>query len=130
MDRVKSKKSIVYSFLFIILLAVEVLIALFVKDRFIRPYGGDILVTLLLCCFFRIFFTDKIKLLPLWVFVFAAAVEISQYFHFVELIGLQEILFFKVLLGNTFSFADLICYAAGCVLFYVCDRVIFKAVKS
>lgn len=37
-------KRIMYAAAFLILLAAEVLIALFVRDRFIRPYGGDILV--------------------------------------------------------------------------------------
>ena len=106
----------------------EVLIALFVRDDFIRPYGGDVLVTVLICCFVRIFFT-KIRFLPLWVFLFAAAVEVGQAFDFVSLMGLGDIAFFRILLGSTFSWADLVCYAAGCALFFGMENFIFRCIK-
>ncbi len=125
----KNNLRLAYSFVFVIILAVEVLIALFVRDRFIRPYGGDVLVTILICCFGRIFFPDKMRLLSLWVFLFAAAIEVGQYFNFVELMGLQDITFFQIVLGSTFSFADLICYAAGCILFFVSEKLIRKQKK-
>ena len=38
-----------YGLAALLLFVIEVLIALFVRDRFIRHYGGDILVTLLIC---------------------------------------------------------------------------------
>ena len=41
------KRRIVYALIALGLLAVEVLIALFVHDNFIRPYVGDVLVTVL-----------------------------------------------------------------------------------
>lgn len=105
-----------YALCFAGIFLIEVLIALFVRDDFIRPYGGDILVTVLICCFVRIFFL-KVRFLPLWVFLFAAAVEVGQAFDFVSLMGLGEIAFFRILLGSTFSWADIVCYAAGCALF-------------
>ena len=99
------------------LLLLIVFIALFVRDRFIRPYGGDVLITIFICCFVRIFFPGKIKLLPIWVFLFAVAVEVGQYFGIVDIIGLGHIRFFRILIGTSFSWADIICYAVGCVIF-------------
>lgn len=116
----------VYSLAFAALLLVEILIALFIHDSFIRPYGGDILVTVLLCCFARIFLPERCRLLPMWVFLFAAAVELGQYFDFVALLGLGESRFFRILLGSTFSAADLICYGIGCAGFYCWDRLTLK----
>ncbi len=113
-----------YALSFVIILTLEILIALFVNDAFIRPYGGDILVTVLICCFVRMIFPSGIKLLPLWVFLFSAAVEVLQYFDFVSLVGLQNITFFRILLGSTFSFIDLLCYAVGCVLFLICEAAL------
>lgn len=110
-----------YAIAFLLILAVEVLIALFVRDRFIRPYGGDILVTVLLCCFVRIFVPDALPGLPLWVFLFAAGVELGQYFDLVSLLGLGDIAFFRVLLGTSFSALDLLMYAIGCLLFYLAE---------
>lgn len=112
------KRRGIYATVFALLLMVEVLIALFVRDQFIRPYGGDILVTVLLCCLVRIFFPERIKLLPLLVFLFAVAVEVGQYFDYVTLLGLGDIAFFRVLLGTSFSVADIFCYGAGCLLFW------------
>ena len=117
----KTRKRLVYGLAFMLLFVVEVLIALFVRDAFIRPYGGDILVTVLICCFVRIFFPERIKLLPLWVFLFAAAVEVGQYFDYVTLLGLGDIEFFRILLGTSFSAADIVCYGAGCLLFWAAE---------
>ena len=121
------KKRLGYILAFTILLITEILIALFVRDDFIRPYGGDILVTVLICAAVRIVFPTGVRLLPLWVFLFAAAVEIGQYFNFVTLLGLGNIAFFRILLGSTFSPADLICYAVGCVLFWAGEKLITKS---
>ena len=121
------KKRFGYAIAFLVLLITEILIALFVRDDFIRPYGGDILVTVLICAAVRIVFPTGIRLLPLWVFLFAAAVEIGQYFDFVTLLGLGNINFFRILLGSTFSVADLICYAAGCLLFWIGEKAITKS---
>lgn len=124
----RNRPRVFYVLCFCGIFLLEVLIALFVRDRFIRPYGGDILVTVLICCFARIFFTDGVRLLPLWVFLFAAAVEIGQYYDFVSLMGLGDITFFRIFLGSTFSWADLLCYAAGCGLFYGADRLIRRKI--
>ena len=121
------KKRFGYAIAFLVLLITEILIALFVRDDFIRPYGGDILVTVLICAAVRIVFPTGVRLLPLWVFLFAAGVEIGQYFDFVTLLGLGDIAFFRILLGSTFSVADLLCYAAGCLLFWIGEKTITKS---
>ena len=121
------KKRFGYAIAFLVLLITEILIALFVRDDFIRPYGGDILVTVLICAAVRIVFPTGGRLLPLWVFLFAAAVEIGQYFNFVTLLGLGNIVFFRILLGSTFSMADLLCYAAGCVLFWAGEKLLCRS---
>ena len=121
------KKRLGYILAFVLLLTVEILIALFVRDDFIRPYGGDILVTVLICAAVRILFPTGVRLLPLWVFLFAAGVEIGQYFDFVTLLGFGDITFFRILLGSTFSVADLICYAAGCVLFLLGEKLLRRS---
>ena len=121
------KKRLGYILAFTILLITEILIALFVRDDFIRPYGGDILVTVLICASVRIVFPTGVRLLPVWVFLFATAVEIGQYFDFVTLLGLGNIAFFRILLGSTFSMADLLCYAAGCVLFLLGEKLLRRS---
>lgn len=119
-------KRILYLLIFCGLLAIEVVIALFVNDSFVRPYVGDVLVTLLLCCLCRVIVPSKIRLLPIYVFVFAACVEIGQYFDLVALLGLADNRILSVALGRTFSWADLVCYAVGCVVAFLLDRITLK----
>jgi len=123
-------KRLFYFVLFIGLLITEVCIALFVHDSFVRPYLGDALVTLLICAFCRMFIPQGVRLLPVYVFLFAAVVEMAQYFQVVKLLGLESSRFFTILLGTTFSVYDLICYAAGCIAAFaisiVADYVLNK----
>jgi len=122
-------KRILYGSIFCGLLAAEVCIALFVNDSFIRPYVGDMLVTLLLCCLCRVIIPCQVRLLPLFVFVFSALVEIGQYFDMVALLGLADNRLLSVLLGRTFSWLDLLCYAVGCIAAWGLDIAIRKGMK-
>lgn len=101
---------------FILLFAAEAGIALFVHDRFVRPYLGDVLVVILLYCLIRAVFPKGFLLLPGAIFLFAVGVEVLQYFHFVEKIGLGRFTLARVLLGTSFSFWDILCYFVGCLL--------------
>ena len=123
-------RRILFLLIFCGLLAVEVCIALFVNDAFIRPYVGDMLVTLLLCCLCRVIVPNKVRLLPLYVFIFAACVEVSQYFDLVELLDLADNRILSIALGRTFSWLDIVCYAVGCVAAFLLDQVISKKLKS
>ncbi len=124
------KARLTYAALFSVILLFEVLIALFVRDDFVRPYVGDMLVTLLICCFVRIFFPTGVKLLPIYVFIFASAVEAGQYFDMVKLLGLENNTFLSVLLGRTFSLADIFCYAAGCLAFFGIEMCLRRFCKN
>jgi len=126
---VLKNRRIIYVAIFCSLLIVELCIALFVHDAFVRPYVGDMLVTLLLCCMCRVILPDKIRLLPVFVFLFAACVEIGQYFDVVALMGLTDNRFLSIALGRTFSWMDLVCYAIGCVAAFGLDEVIRRSNK-
>ena len=110
---------------------IEVLIALFVRDRFIRPYGGDILVTLLICCVIRVILPRNYRL-PIGggVLAFAILVEVGQYFGLVYLLGLGHIGFFRILIGTGFSWWDMVCYGAGCVLFVAAAALLPNSKKE
>ncbi|MGM9624493.1 MAG: DUF2809 domain-containing protein [Eubacteriales bacterium] len=111
----------VYGCTALALLVTEVLIALFVHDRFVRPFGGDVLATVLLCCLVRMILPEQknapARMVPLFVFLFALCVELLQGIGIVSLLGLSEHSFFRILIGTTFSYADICCYAVGCAVF-------------
>lgn len=121
-----TKIRVKYAVITLLLMVIEVLIALFVHDKFIRPYIGDVLVTVLICTFLRIFIPKGVKLLPLYVFIFAAGVEVLQYFRIVEMLGLSDNRFFSILIGSVFDVKDIVCYGVGCVVFWVVEKIIQK----
>lgn len=124
------KKRAFYLIATILIFLIEVCIALFVRDRFIRPYVGDMLVVILIYAFLRVILPEKPRLLPLYVFLFAALVEGLQAINVVELLGLQNSRFFSVLIGTTFDWKDVACYAVGCVLLGLWECWLWKKGKQ
>lgn len=110
-----------YLLLFLIFLLIEVMIALFINDRFIRPYIGDVLVVVVIYYFVRIFVPDGFPMLPLFIFLFAAAVEVLQYFNLVDRLGVSGNTFMRILLGSVFDVKDILCYGAGCAILGVIE---------
>lgn len=110
------EKRIAYLTATIVLFVIELLIALFVHDNFVRPYVGDVLVVVLLYTFVRIFLPEGVRLLPLYIFLFAAGVEVLQYFRIVEVLGLSDNRVLSVVIGSVFDVKDIVCYGVGCML--------------
>jgi DNA integrity scanning protein DisA with diadenylate cyclase activity len=110
---------------FIIVLIIEIIIGVFVHDNFIRPYVGDVLVTVLIYCFIKSFIANELKLLPLYIFIFACLVEIGQYFNLVDLLGLGNNRIARIIIGAYFDLMDIVCYLVGCIglfLFQIVKR--------
>lgn len=110
------KKRLGYAAAFAVLFLIELMIALYVRDAFIRPYVGDALVVILVYCFVRIFIPAGCRLLPLYVLLFAVGVEFLQYFQLVRRLGLEDHVILRTIIGSTFDVKDILCYAAGSVL--------------
>ena len=105
----------------VLILAAEIYIAICVKGGFVRHYAGDVLAAILLYALARAAFGVPPLNLPLKIFAFAAALELSQYFGAVQILGIENKIL-KVMIGGTFDFADLLCYAAGCVLAGISEK--------
>ena len=103
------------------ILAIEIYIAICVKGGFVRHYAGDVLAVILLYALARAIFSAPPLNLPLKIFAFAAALELAQYFGAVQILGIENKIL-KVMIGGTFDFADLLCYAAGCVMAGVYEK--------
>ena len=120
----KMKKRAAYFIIFIFLLIIELLIALYIHDNFVRPYIGDVLVVIVIYTFLRTFIPDRIKLMPLYIFIFAVAVEILQYFRIVEILGFQNNIVMSVLIGSVFDIKDIICYGIGCIILGIYELIL------
>lgn len=122
------KQSIKYLITFTILLCIEILIAICVHDTFIRPYVGDLLVVVVLYCIVRVIIPDKYRLMPFWIFVFAAFIECLQYLKWVERLGIENNAFLRILMGATFDWKDIVCYGIGCILLGIYEWLIQKGI--
>ena len=119
------KKRLLFLAVFIFLFIVEVLIALYVHDDFVRPYVGDMIVTVLVWSFARIVFPQKFRLMSLYVMIFATLIEVGQYFNYVDVLGITNPVL-VTMMGTSFAWADIACYAVGCVVAAVSDYFLFR----
>ena len=103
-------------FLFAItLFIVEVLIALYVRDSIIRPYGGDYLVVMLIYCSVRSFINIRPIKLAIAVLLFSYCIETLQYFKLIDRIGLADNEIAKTVIGYGFSWLDILAYTLGII---------------
>ncbi len=117
------KFNLKYLAAFLILFITEVFIALFVKDKIIRPFIGDVLVVILMYTFIRGISGKPIKGLPIYLFLFAVVVEITQYFHLVDKLGLRNNKFMSTIMGISFDIRDVLCYFIGTVILIVWEKI-------
>ncbi len=96
-----------------LLFIVLVVIAVFVKDKFIRPTVGDFLVVIFIYCFLKSFLNASPLRVGIYVLLFAFAVEIGQYFDLVKLLGLEHSKLARVIIGTRFVWRDLVAYTLG-----------------
>jgi hypothetical protein len=109
-----------------LLFLIEIAIALFVHDNFIRPYFGDFLVVILLYCFLKSFLNVSVWVAACIVLVFSFSIEIAQYFNAVEKLGLQHSEIAKAVLGNSFAWIDLLAYILGVLAVISIEKIHFK----
>ncbi len=121
----KFKFSLKYFVSTILIFLIEVLIATKLKDIFfVRAYLGDVIVVILIYNFIKSFFEIKNnQKLILGVFIFSCLVEFAQYFNIAEKLGFQPGSLMYIVIGNSFSWIDILCYAAGCLLISVFVKI-------
>ena len=117
-----------FLFIFLIIFCLEVFIALFIKDHFVRPFIGDVLVILLIYFLIRSFIpVHRPPIFAAGIFLFACLIETCQYFRILERLHLQDSIFLKIVLGSTFDWLDILAYASGSLILLLISR---KETKS
>lgn len=111
-----------YALATLIIFIIEVLIALYVRDAFVRPFGGDILAVILVYTGLR-----AVTPLRVWPAVLAALgiafmVEAAQALDLITHLGLHENAIARTVLGTSFSWGDMAAYVAGAVIVLVVER--------
>lgn len=114
------KFSLKYLLFTIVLFLIEVLIATKLANIFfIRAYLGDVIVVILLYTFVKTFVKINNEKLIQGILVFSCIVEFAQYFKVAEKLGFRPGSLMYIVIGNSFSWIDILCYAAGCLLLFL-----------
>lgn len=79
-----------YLLIAFVLIMVEFIIVIFVHDKIIRPYGGDVIVVIILYALVRSVFVKSKQPISVYVFVFAFAYEFTQKIPLVDLLGFSS----------------------------------------
>ncbi|SKC00560.1 Protein of unknown function [Soonwooa buanensis] len=105
-----------------IIFVIEFLIATTFKDIvFVRSYLGDVLVVMLMYYFVKAFVEVENTKLIIALVIFSCVIEFLQYFHFAEVIGFKDNKIAMIVLGNSFSWIDILCYLAGGLILYLIE---------
>ncbi len=113
---------LIYALLALAIFLTEIIIATRLVDlSFIRGSVGDFLVVMLIYFFMQAWRQWPAKTLAIGVFIFSCAVEISQYIHLADLLGLKRGGLWHIVLGNVFSWQDIAMYLLGSLAAYGVD---------
>ena len=120
--------SIKYIIAFLVLLATEIFIAIYVHDNFIRPYLGDsivvVLIYVLIMGLFNIPRSFKSKnITALAVLSFSFIVEGLQAISFINYTGLADNKFARIILGTSFSWWDMLAYVGGYLFIIIIEKL-------
>lgn len=107
--------SLTYFLLSVLIFGIEYLIATVFKDIvFVRAYLGDVIVVWLLYTLVLTVVNFKNKYtLANGILLFSFAVETAQYFKLAEKLGYTPGSIMYILIGNSFSWWDMLCYLVG-----------------
>jgi len=108
-----------------LLLIIEILIAAYLNDSLIRPYGGDFLVVILLYCLMRSFLNISVTRTALIVLLISYLVEISQYFRLADVLGVRSRVL-RILMGTYFTWNDILSYTLGIIFVVLLEGVVSR----
>ena len=113
----------VYALVAAAIFALEVLIALFVKDDLVRPYVGDVLAVALVYAALRA--VTQLGVIPAIsiALLIATAVEVAQLLNLLGALGLNSNRVARIVLGGAFDWLDFAAYLTGAALVMVVEAL-------
>jgi CBS-domain-containing membrane protein len=115
------KARLAYLLATVVILTVEVVIALFVRDDLVRPYVGDTLAVVLVYCALRAATPLSSAMAIAASLGLAVVIELGQLFHVLNAVGLADNRLARVVLGGVLDLKDLAAYATGAVLIAIVE---------
>ncbi|MDD7885354.1 DUF2809 domain-containing protein [Flavivirga sp. 57AJ16] len=102
-----------YLIITLILLAIEILIAIYLKYGFVRHTFGDYLVVILLYYFIKSFIKTTPFIIAIPVLIFSFLIELLQLINILDILNLNNNHLLKLIFGSTFQITDLVAYSLG-----------------
>ncbi len=112
-----------YFYSTLVLLFIEIGIAVFHFNLFIRGFVGDVLVILLLYSFLKIFIKNHVFKIAISVLAFAYAIEFLQLFKLAEKLQIHSKIMLTIL-GSVFDLWDLMAYFIGFLLILITEKTV------
>jgi len=106
----------------IVLFGLEVFIALFVRDAFVRPYIGDVLAIALVYTALRAVAPLSLSSALATTLAIAVLIEVAQAAKLLSALGLGENRLARIVFGGSFDWLDLLAYAAGGIMIVLVER--------
>jgi hypothetical protein len=106
----------------LLILCIEVWIALYVHDKVIRPYIGDLLVVIFIYAVIKSFLRLPVLEAALFVLFFSFAIELLQGIQIVDKLGLSNSNVARTVIGTSFSWMDLVAYVVGIAIVLAVER--------
>lgn len=111
-----------YVISFIVLLAIEILIAVYLNTGFIRHNFGDYLAVILLFSFFRSFLKTNSTYIATVVLLISFFIEFLQYLNIITYLKIENETL-KTIIGTTFSMWDLVAYFLGYITIILIEKM-------
>ncbi len=119
-----------YFYATVLLFLIEVFIGVFIHDSFIRPFGGDVLVVILIYCFVKSFWKIRPNVAITGVFIFACIVEWLQYLNIIDILGIRQYKLLVIILGSSFDWNDILAYATGSAILLWWENKFIGSLRS
>lgn len=100
----------------LVLLVIEVVIALFVRDGFVRGYVGDILAVTFVYAMLRAATTRGVGTSLVATLIIAFVIELAQAADLLSMVGLVDNAVARIVFGGVFDVLDLAAYLAGAAI--------------
>jgi len=115
--KIKNKNGLIFNkrclTLFLTILFIEVIISN--TSGFIRHTFGDFLAVIMLFYFIKSFIKIDDYIIAVGTLLFSFLLELLQLINFLDYMNLSHYKTLNLILGNTFSYSDLIAYTLGIV---------------
>ena len=108
--------------IFLILFTIEVIIAIYVTQHFIRHWFGDFLIVIMLYYLLKSFLKTTPLYMAIAVLIFAYFIEFLQLTKLLEILHLEHNKLANLIFGNTFSITDLIAYTLGIITVLITEK--------